>query len=212
MTVKVIRTEDLASISFFFPWFFCPWVLLPLSFFLTSTCLLNSYSHLEGASEPLPFLFQPDENLKKALNFYKLCRPSDSPRLSSLCCPVPPTRRQVLHGRGNFLTLPSLPVVQREASQITLGRLTQDHRRLDEIIIVSWPLWRLPSSDHRGFPSCVLSCPCTVLSGKARMKDDNFRGSWLEEAFGAASQSLMIVFKLLLTFKTWVVSHNEPYR
>lgn len=103
---------------------------------------------------------------------------------------------------GNFLTLPSLPMVQREASQITLGRLTQDHRRLDEIIIGSWPLWCLPSSDHRGFPSCVLSCPCTVLSGKTRMKDDNFRGSWLEEVFGAASQSLMIVFKLLLTFKT----------
>lgn len=33
------------------------------------------------------------------------------------------------------------------------------------------------------------------------MKDDNFRGRSLEEAFGATSQSLMIVFKLLLTFK-----------
>ena len=42
------------------------------------------------------------------------------------------------------------------------------------------------------------------------MKDDNFRGRSLEEAFGATSQSLMIVFKLLLTFKNWVVSHNDP--
>lgn len=103
---------------------------------------------------------------------------------------------------GNILTLPSLPVVQREASQITLARFTQDHRRLYEIIIIiSWSLWCLPSSHHCGFPSCVLSCSCTVLSGKTRMKDDNFRGRSLEEAFGATSQSLMIVFKLLLTFK-----------
>lgn len=104
---------------------------------------------------------------------------------------------------GNLLTLPSLPVVQGEASQITLARSTEDHRRLYEIlIIISWSLWCLPSSDHSGFPSCVLSCSCTVLSGKTRMKNDNFRGSWLEEVFGATSQSLMIVFKLLLTFKT----------
>lgn len=34
------------------------------------------------------------------------------------------------------------------------------------------------------------------------MKNDNFKGSWLEEVFGATSQSFMIVFKLLLTFKT----------